>query len=389
VHNQNLTKRFIELAEETLSAYPGRHLDEKMAAWCLSVLINLFSDVSPTELETKAKQRALLLKYKIIKWLDDNGKDRDNPLIARELEVHLGETSMRVGDRQLGYIEADTKTGLALTDKSVRYTPILPTYISLYKYVTVKAFKCMRENGLLKASEPMECNDVYEFTPAWRNEEEKRAIFEIRQSFEMVMFCLSRTPTSSVMWGHYAENGKGALLHFRVPVYKLIAGENEHECLLVIAKNEKDLSRKVQNKSALFISQVTYADERPVYEPKKTYYSYDQIYSRKGSDWDYEQEMRIYFNNDEHGIKHDKGVYLSPVLMPYLSDIVLGPRSDMTTETVYADIKGKPCKLPKVNILHADYFPNSYKLKIPLSETQSIRTLPLYKRLGLRNPVKE
>ena len=295
---------------------------------------------------------------------------------------------MRVGDVQLGYIVANALTGLAPTDMEPFFAPILPTPISLYKYVTWDTLRAILGNAKMKASEPRKCNDVYEFMPAWNTEAQKQRIFEIMDGLESLMFCLSRTPSSSVMWGQYAEDGTGALLRFSFPVYKMIAGSNEHECMLIVAPDEEALEHALDRERPLIISQVVYKDERPAFAPKKTYYDYDQLYCRKGTDWEYEQEMRIIFNKDELGTILEHGHYLTPVLMPYLTEIVLGQRCDKTEREVRALIGKGHDRLHHIPIHRTEYSPSSYKLQVPVPESPGIDAIPLYRRMGLGIPPK-
>lgn len=382
---QNLSKRFIELAEEALAFFPG-NIHDKMTAWCLSELTNAMPDFPQAKLQFIAQERASTLFAKIIKWLNDNENDDYLILVSSYLEIYVKDSVMRVGDNQLGYIEANVLTGLALTDLQKYHVPVLPTYISLYKYVTWDTLVAILGNAKMKASEPRKCNDVYEFMPAWGTEEEKQRIFEIMDGLESLMFCLSRTPSSSVMWGQYAEDGAGALLRFSVPVYKLIAGSNEHECMLIVAPDEEALSNSLDKDRPLIISQVVYKEERPAFAPKKTYYDYDQLYCRKGTDWAYEQEMRIIFNKDELGTTFEEGHYLTPVLMPYLTDIVLGQRCEKTVEQVRALIGENHDWLHNIPIHRTEYSPSSYKLQLPVPESLGIESVPLYRRMGLGIP---
>lgn len=382
---QNLSKRFTELAEEALAFFPG-DIHDKMTAWCLSVLTDTMSDFPRAKLQFIAQERASTLFAKIIKWLNDNENDDHIFFVSSYLEIYVKDSVMRVGDNQLGYIEANVLTGLALTDLQTYHVPVLPTYISLYKYVTWDTLVAILGNAKMKASEPRKCNDVYEYMPAWETEEQKQRIFEIMDDLKLLMFCLSRTPSSSVMWGQYTKDGEGALLCFSVPVYKLIAGTNENECMLILAHDEETIRQSIDTRQPILISQVTYAEERPPFTPKKTYYDYDQLFSRKGTDWAYEQEMRIIFNKDEQGTVLEHGHYLTSVLMPYLTEIVLGPRCDRLEREVRALIGKEHDRLHNISIHRTEYSPNSYKLQVPLPESPGIEPVPLFRRLGLGIP---
>ena len=282
MRGQNLPQRFIELAAEALAFFPGS-LHDKMSAWCLSILTSTMPDFPQVQLQYIARERASKLITQIVKWLNDNEGDDDIIMLASHLEVRLDGAIMRVGDAQLGYIAANVQTGYAPTEQEMYHHPVSPTFISLYKYITWDSLARTLECAKMKASEPRKCNDVYEFMPSWETEEQKQEIFNIMSNLEILMFCLSRTPSSSVMWGQYSKDGEGALLRFSVPVYKLIAGTNEHECMLILAHDEEAMRQSINTRRPILISQVTYAEKRPPFTPKKTFYDYDQLFSRKGT----------------------------------------------------------------------------------------------------------
>lgn len=368
-----------------LAIFPG-DVHEKMTAWCLSVLEKLLSTYSMYQLELMARQRATYIILHTREWLENKEADDELILLACNLEVLFNDCEIWIGDEQIGYLTINVCTGATSMNMISANRIIEPTYISLYKYVSWDALDKTLEKAKLKVSEPRKCNDVYEFMPAWETEKQKDEIFKIMDDLESLMLCLSRTPSSSVMWGQYATNGEGALLCFRMPVYKLIAGSNEKECMLVAASNEIELRESIDKRRPLIISQVSYAEERPEFKPKKTYYDYDQLFSRKGTDWAYEQEMRIIFNKDELGTTFEEGHYLTPVLMPYLTDIVLGQRCEKTVEQVRALIGENHDWLHNIPIHRTEYSPSSYKLQLPVPESLGIESVPLYRRMGLGIP---
>lgn len=379
---QNLNKRFIELVEEVLAFFPGS-IHEKMTAWCLSIWTSDSPNFSQQKLQAIAQDRASTLLFKIYEWLNEKENNGNVIIVSNYLKVYIEGPNIRIGNDQLGYIVANALTGLILPVQKHYYEPILPTPISLYKYVSWEPLEKILSKAKLKASEPRKCNDVYEFMPAWETEEQKNEIFEILDGLEMLMICLSRTPASSVMWGQYANNGEGALLHFSVPVYKLIAGRNENECLLVVAKDEKDLYRSINEQRPIIMSQVNYTDERPAFSPKRTYYEYEQLFSCKGTDWAYEQEMRIIFNKDDLETKLEESHYLTPILMPFLKSIILGQRCCKTEEDVRKLIGEGHDWLQTIPIHKTQYSSISNKLKVPAKESLEINSIPLYRRLAL------
>ncbi len=388
MRGQHLARRFIELAEEALAFFSGNLL-EKMSSWCLFVFSKSSNSESRNKLKVKAQKQAGFILQQSLKWLENKEKHDEIILLSNHLEVILNEPEIWVGDSQLGYLAINAITSVVRMEERFTMYPISPTVISLYKYVTWDTLEKILKNGTMAASAPRKCNDVYEFMPAWKTEEQHAKIFEIMQGCNILMLCLSRTPSSSVMWGHYAKDGTGALLRFEIPVYKLISGTKEEESMLVAAVDENDLKNKVtQGIRPLYISQVTYKEERCTFETKKTYYEYDQMFASKGKDWAYEQEMRIIFNNDDLGATPENGLYLTPILMPFLTEIVLGPRCNKTDLDVY-HLMGKAFEEYKtIPISKTEYSSRFFKLNVPVPEGVGIDSITLYRRIGLCIPAK-
>lgn len=365
MNDQDIYTKFFELAEIQLALFPG-NLCEKMTAWYMSIL---------SASHRFCKKRANMLFFHIIQYLNEN----ERTLLPNYLEVYLRDNCILVGDKQLGFLCANAMTGEIKIDTRWKYIPVLPTYISLYKYVSWEVLKLILGNGKLAVSIPCKCNDIYEFMPAWESEDEKQYIMQTMAEMEIVMLCLTRTPNSSVMWGHYANNGSGALLEFRVPVYRLIAGRNEQESMLIVAKNEHELS-KIDSNLPILISQVSYAEYRPKLGKVASFYEYDVLYSRKGKDWAYEQEMRILFNYDDYDVTQENGRYLTSILTPYLSSIVLGPRNEKSEKDVREEFGEALKDLKGISIMKTKPSPQSYKLDISLTETPKIEEMPMYRR---------
>lgn len=378
---QNLLNNFVKSAEEALAFFDGS-LQEKMKAWCFMVFMTSFQNekISESRIQTLSQAKAILLLADIKLWLINNHSA--SILLPNDVDVYLGEDYIRITVNQKEQIEINVITHNIVTTRLA----FPPTYISLYKYITWEVLDKILENGMMAASQPSKCNDVYEFMPKWKNESEQQYILNIVKESEMVIICLSRTPSSSVMWGHYADNGKGVLLRFQLPIYRIVAGTNGNECLLVIARDENELNNL--NESSIYIAQVHYTEERPDLNPKKDFFNYARLFSSKGSDWSYEKEIRIIFNNDEFGTRAINDLFLTPVIMPYLTDIVLGPRNPHTHDEVKENLKRSPLASNNISVHSCTYNSDSYKLNISMEETPEIEKIPLYRLLQLSNPYK-
>jgi len=104
---------------------------------------------------------------------------------------------------------------------------------------------------------------------------------------ELRVFCLSETNSNEVMWTHYAENNRGAVLEFRcideLDSYFLLAEKVEYlDSLPPIAT--------AVNAAECFVS------GRKLFEPKELY---DKYLHTKKAKWEYEQEWRIFTFADD------------------------------------------------------------------------------------------
>ena len=384
-----LLDKFVELANTCFAEYQG-DLEDKVTAWCYEILAKCEDLENKEALETFARMRASELLSKIQKHLELNHPER--LLFPEYLKVKRGPNKILVGDEQLGYLGVDVITGCATM---LRYRPtqvIPPVFVSLYLYVNWDVLCKIIAQGRLKLSIPKECNDLYEFLPAWRNEDEKEKIFEIVKKSQQVVMCFSRTPCSPVMWGHYGDYGRGAVLRFKVPVYRCVASQSTHECLLVVAESEKELD--ISEECQVYIAQVTYSDVRPPFKPSKNFYEYSRFSAQKGTAWSYEEEMRIVFNYDENKTVNEGGKYFTPIMMPYLAEVILGARNEYSIRDAKQILRqlqkdaGRRKEF-RFTVSKAEYDSFGYTVKVPGSrryDIEDISDIPLYRRIGLGAP---
>ena len=91
--------------------------------------------------------------------------------------------------------------------------------MELYHFTPTKyALKAIRDRRL-KATELDKANDPFELLP-YRNEtrESFQEYSRCRTAMDWVMLCLSKTYKNPLLWGHYADKGKGICLGFDVIV---------------------------------------------------------------------------------------------------------------------------------------------------------------------------
>lgn len=372
-NTKKLYERFCELALERLVHILGATFEEKIENFALSyrginghtdTQIKQYTSQFLNNIETRLRQ--FELPRRII-WAD-----------YMTVEVDSEKGTISVGDEQISVLVCNFMTFQIHRRDGVEFPN--PTYIPLYLYVSWNVAELILKNRKLKASEPRKCNDIYEFMPAWQNEEEKEQIFNNCSGMEQVMLCLSRVPDSTVMWGHYGDFGRGAVLQFVLPVYKLICGDNPDETLLVVAENEEDVKSGISMKKSILIAEVTYQKERPVYKPTSNYYQYTRFTSTKGEDWKYENEMRITFNYDEYGTVKDGDKFFTPAIMKYLRGMILGANCAYSVKGAKERMKQlarDSGKKYRIEVKKAAYSPTLYTLEVPAERCHPIDEIPL------------
>ena len=96
------------------------------------------------------------------------------------------------------------------------------------------------------------------------------------------IFCASRTPSNLLMWAHYAEQHRGAVLGFRPDV----ARDSMLTQILPVAYSDRRPS--LLDESDLLA--------RPT--PESAASANRRLYLTKSSEWSYEQELRLYIPGD-------------------------------------------------------------------------------------------
>ncbi len=92
----------------------------------------------------------------------------------------------------------------------------------LYHFTTAKySLKAIRDRRL-KAAELDKTNDLFEWLP-YRGEmrESYQGYERCRRAMSLAMLCLSKTYKNPLLWGHYADKGKGVCLGFDVRIYDI------------------------------------------------------------------------------------------------------------------------------------------------------------------------
>ncbi len=205
------------------------------------------------------------------------------------------------------------------------------TILSVYLYAPWPIIERILLSGELKATLPEKCNDLYDTCPCFETSEEQARFVRTWRGNNMAMFCFSLTPNSCAMWGHYADHGKGGVLKFDLPVFKLDDTNNSERDIIWIG--DKIAPKKhgdVISLTNLSAQKVYYCDKRPMRDSySHTFEGYMNFLSTKGKEWEHEKEMRVIVARKDPFSHIYNGDYFSDKLMQYLAGISIGPRANV------------------------------------------------------------
>lgn len=154
---------------------------------------------------------------------------------------------------------------------------------------------------------------------------------------------LAKIPDSVLMWSHYAQYHKGAVVEFKIPfnLPRFFNGEYSHADLISLdVKYESQRPRIILNGST--------ANRELIL---------DQLFLTKSNVWSYEQESRV--------IKNEGGGGIFPFQPDLLNSVILGARHE-SREEVVGLINSTSKDIGKtVQVFQAEFCKNTYKVKIP------------------------
>ncbi len=190
---------------------------------------------------------------------------------------------------------------------------------NLYLYVTEKQLFSILEDKALKLSRTERTNDATENIYSGET-------FVSPLVREYGYICLSSSITSPMMWGQYADRGKGACLVFSL---KLFAQNNNIDVEYYFDRTQRKIGLFSKN---IVMRKVLYALNR-ITNKGNTHYD---IMSTKYLGWEHEKEFRIILPLNDARQKEDQGgndpfsyIYLDDKIMPALSRVVLGVNSSL------------------------------------------------------------
>lgn len=219
-------------------------------------------------------------------------------------------------------------------------------FIMLYKYVNLDGLMNILNNGLLKIGVMKDFNDPFEMLPA-----NSTCVSHLNSSYHYNqqttgVLCLSETPSSSAMWGHYADSHHGACLAFKIPKNKFCLIFNHENPLAYLLEDDYPSN---------IIAQVKYGNTR--YENNwKTpapnemtrelanyeFANFISLLRSKSSEWKNEREWRfIAQHHNNHICSYQNNVSLTGVFTSYLVQIFLGMRCQKSVFEIYSFISDK------------------------------------------------
>lgn len=257
----------------------------------------------------------------------------------------------------------------------------MPNFIYRYKYLPDgKGLRAVIEERTLKFTNPQKFNDPFDCMPVCEIEipreitnihpqfrkaleldglgaedlEARLAVAEsrAREAFESGEFItgllsgasvlsLSKIPDSTLMWSHYADEHKGAVVEFRIDLSKKFSLKSSHADLICL--------------------DVRYSKERPVIlwngRPSTPSTVLERLILTKSDVWAYEQESRVLKSYGGEGIfEYDPSV---------LSAVVLGARNE-NQEEIVALVRAAESSLNRaIPVYRAKFCGRTYRLNIP------------------------
>lgn len=152
---------------------------------------------------------------------------------------------------------------------------------------------------------------------------------------------LSKIPDSTLMWSHYAEDHKGAVIEFRIDISKKFSLGESHADLICL--------------------DVNYSRERPVMlwdgNPSTSDTVLEDLILKKSDVWAYEQESRVLKSYGGEGVfKYNPST---------LSAVVLGARNENQEEIVALVDAAESFLNQVIPVYRAKFCGRTYRLTIP------------------------
>lgn len=182
--------------------------------------------------------------------------------------------------------------------------------VRMYRLMPFADFEKTLANWGIRASVPYQNINPYENMPLFSTVSEMYASLPERRSSSLCSFSCIPECTSPVMWGIYAERGRGICLQFDFP------GNSSEESDIVTTFGEA-----VDGEGKFELKEVNYTEEE--YRSRKD--SDESLLLNKPPCWKYEKEHR-FIKKIEEASDYVDGRFYFRTPMQYLTGIILGPK---------------------------------------------------------------
>ena len=238
----------------------------------------------------------------------------------------------------------------------------------LYKYFKKERTEPIREFAL-RVTQPNLFNDPWECLPSmampksWRLPPQQSNPDDINNlaagkalqdewSKRIGILCLSESPASTLMWGHYASNHEGYVLGFD-STHEFFRGSSGLDALTKVIYTDQRFQLG-SNGIAADVNDVNYLFQ-------------------KGRDWRYEAEWRRIFPL-ESATSSSADVYVYQFPPEALSEVIIGYR---TSDKLGSDLVALQSSLPWVKIRYARPSATNYQMILEATKPAATISFPL------------
>lgn len=211
------------------------------------------------------------------------------------------------------------------------------TSVNLYKFIRSEHVKSTIESGMIKLTQLSTSNDPLEFLPCGNSTKLKKWAKRTEDK-EPLVLCLSPQISSAPMWSHYAENHQGAAIVFQFNI-------SQSYCVSINVGNEKNIKLYIHKTDEnYFLVKCIYLDKRmeividdddwnelevrSLYNTRKMeselWFSILKMVASKGKVWEYEQEYRLLFYDDEQVKLAKNKRFVIDLFRDKITGIILG-----------------------------------------------------------------
>jgi hypothetical protein len=241
----------------------------------------------------------------------------------------------------------------------------------LYKYITFDRLESLLDDQKIRFTQFFDQNDLYEFSfallPIEREREqaiqddysaeraEMKVSFE-NKYFQFGMLCLTKNFNNILMWAHYADNHKGAVVGFDIShsffnskekFYTFTCGELEEDIDLMGVGSIRPIDYLTTRR------QISYGD----------YYGLEELFFAKSIHWKYEEEYRIlkniYKKEPSKILSSGEKIYLFDIPKECIVEIILGLRCNYASvNSIFNKISNNYAsnvKLSKAKLSHLTF----------------------------------